>query len=46
MGRVLVDSGKVLIHPKAHACDKHHPQRNHGFLMCAYLDSTHLLLVL
>ena len=42
MGRVLVDSRKILIHPKAHACDKHHPQRNHGFLMCAYLDSTHL----
>ncbi|EQJ62770.1 hypothetical protein QSK_0356, partial [Clostridioides difficile P29] len=42
MGRVLVDSGKILIHPKTHACDKHHPQRNHGFLMCAYLDSTHL----
>ncbi len=42
MGGVLVDSRKILIHPKAHACDKHHPQRNHGFLMCAYLDSTHL----
>ncbi|EQF83067.1 hypothetical protein QGM_0508 [Clostridioides difficile CD211] len=38
---MLVDSGKILIHPKAHACDKHHPQRNHGFLMCAYFDSTH-----
>ncbi|EQG49618.1 hypothetical protein QIW_0460 [Clostridioides difficile DA00134] len=42
MGGVLVDSGKILIHPKTHACDKHHPQRNHGFLMCAYLNSTHL----
>ena len=42
MGRVLVDSRKILIRPKAHACDKHRPQRNHGFLMCAYLDSTHL----
>ncbi|EQI98049.1 hypothetical protein QQS_3560, partial [Clostridioides difficile P6] len=42
MGRVLVDSSKILIHSKAHACDKHHPQRNHGFLMCAYLNSTHL----
>ncbi|EQK03886.1 hypothetical protein QUI_2740 [Clostridioides difficile P59] len=39
---MLVDSGKILIHPKTHACDKHHPQCNHGFLMCAYLDSTHL----
>ena len=29
---VLVDSSKILIHSKAHACDKHHPQRNHGFL--------------
>ncbi|EQJ74972.1 hypothetical protein QSU_3816 [Clostridioides difficile P38] len=42
MGRVLVDSRKIFIHSKAHACDKHHPQRNHGFLMCAYLNSTHL----
>ena len=33
---------KVGTHQKTHACDKHHPQRNHGFLMCAYLDSTHL----
>ena len=32
VGRVLVDSSKILIHSKAHACDKHHPQRNHGFL--------------
>ena len=28
MGGVLVDNRKILIHPKAHACDKHHPQRN------------------
>ena len=34
MGGVLVDSRKILIHPKAHACDKHHPQRNHGFFLC------------
>ena len=32
MGGMLVDSRKILIHSKAHACDKHHPQRNHGFL--------------
>ncbi|EQK37014.1 hypothetical protein QW7_3518 [Clostridioides difficile P77] len=42
MGRVLVNSGKILIYSKAHACNKHHPQCNHGFLMCAYLDSTYL----
>ena len=25
MGRVLVDSRKIFIYPKAHACDKHRP---------------------
>ena len=32
IGGMLVDSRKILIHSKAHAFDKHHQQRNHGFL--------------
>ena len=40
---VLVDSGKILIHPKAHACDKHHPEGNDGLLMCPHFHSADFL---
>src|SRR5699024_674005 len=43
MGGVLVDSRKILIHTKAHACDKHHPEGNDGLLMRPHFHSADFL---
>ena len=43
MGGVLVDSRKILIHAKAHACDKHHPEGNDGLLMRPHFHSADFL---
>ena len=43
MRGVLVDSRKILIHTKAHACDKHHPEGNDGLLMRPHFHSADFL---
>ena len=43
MRGVLVDSRKILIYTKAHACDKHHPEGNDGLLMRPHFHSADFL---